>query len=112
MIPHPAPMWNNGQFAAMDIMMNCGQRRPNWSRVGDPSPREMSDMMAWRLHVLAGAPSISGRTASPMQRNVVPPARTGADSRSFSAQAGAKGKLKRPPGIPDDHPLVLQGRME
>lgn len=92
--------------------MNCGQRRPDWSRVGNPGPREMSDMLAWRLHVMSGVPSLSvnvSRVPTAGRTNAANPSK---ESRSFSSQMGGGAKLKRPPGIPDDHPLVLQGRME
>ena len=118
------------------MLLSYGPRRPDWSRTGPPSRLEWSSMHAHRRWVLAGYPSLHAgafhaaqvwlrRTFTALDeiRVLVEAAakRWGIRLRRQASASSAltpaqsiphpkPARLPRPPGIADDHPLVLSGR--
>lgn len=82
-------------LAREDLLCAFGPRRPDWTRTGAPSLRELAVMKALRARALEGYIMISCPyyPVEPKQdKRQTPPS-----------------KQPRPVGMPDDHPLILSG---
>lgn len=91
------------EWERLDVLCSLGPRRPDWTRAGAPSPRELDAMMAYRKGILAGYPSM-GRLQVTPQGHQSPPRST-----SLRSASGMDAKVRRPYGMPDDHPDVIAG---
>ena len=122
---------SDAELTRLDILCSYGPRRPDWTREGlSPSVREYSEMCAHREWVtrdgyssIQAAPAyhsarIWGPIVSTIKTAIV------AIAARFGLQIGEPGApapqapaqkpapIPRPPGMPDDHPLILNGRYQ
>lgn len=76
----------------------------------------MDALLQWRDGVLRGLPSLAAAsihvqaTAMARGRGWVP--NTPGRVTNLRAAIGAENHIPRPPGLPDDHPMVLEGSLK
>lgn len=98
--------------------MNTGKCRPDWTQDGPLTRWEWAQVLWYRQAVLDGHPSLYrpgaldevemlGILRAMGEQKGITTRRGNLDR--LAVEAAAKPKLPRPPGVPDDHPHVLDG---